>query len=321
MKLVKSNLYFIVLTIVLSFLISCSTDIKKIPDVSEIKSDGTFSAEAISFFSGDVSNNFRELQEKYPTFFNLYIHNILFPGDTISTDSSLVLQTLKIASDTNIIHLSDTLLLAYDNDALIDIKREFATAFKYLKYYFPEYKTPNVYLCNGLFNYQKFIFSDKDGRDAIGLGGEMFLNDFYDYKLIDPANPAYSNYITRTFNREHMVRKSLDLVIEDLLGPPSGSKMIDQMIRNGKKLFLMEQFLPYANDSIILEYTPGQVAWCKQNELEMWGFFLDKNLFYENSPIKIAKYLNDSPNSPGMPEEAPGRTANYLGMQIVKKYV
>ena len=33
------------------------------------------------------------------------------------------------------------------------------------------------------------------------------------------------------------------------------------------------------------------------------------------------KYINTSPNSPGMPDQAPGRTANYIGLQIVKAYM
>ena len=37
--------------------------------------------------------------------------------------------------------------------------------------------------------------------------------------------------------------------------------------------------------------------------------------------IKIQKYIGPSPGSPGMPAEAPGNTASWLGWQIVKSYM
>jgi len=70
-----------------------------------------------------------------------------------------------------------------------------------------------------------------------------------------------------------------------------------------------------------LEYTADQTEWVKSNELEMWAFFFDQELFYESNTMKINKYIQPSPTSPGMPEIAPGRTANYVGWQIVNAYM
>jgi hypothetical protein len=59
----------------------------------------------------------------------------------------------------------------------------------------------------------------------------------------------------------------------------------------------------------------------------MWGYFLKENdpagtnLLYSSDWQNIRKYVEYSPSSPGMPPEAPGRTANWLGWQIVKAYM
>lgn len=53
----------------------------------------------------------------------------------------------------------------------------------------------------------------------------------------------------------------------------------------------------------------------------MVSFFLDQKLFYESNFSKIGKYVFPSPISPDMPEAAPGRTANFIGSQIIKAYM
>jgi hypothetical protein len=100
-----------------------------------------------------------------------------------------------------------------------------------------------------------------------------------------------------------------------------GSRLIDQMIHNGKQLYILDCILPETPDSIKLGYTAKQTQWVKENEPQMWAHFLKENLLYSTELEKIGKLLNPSPNSPGMPPEAPGRTANYVGMQIIKQFM
>lgn len=80
--------------------------------------------------------------------------------------------------------------------------------------------------------------------------------------------------------------------------------MLDQMIHNGKALYITELLLPEVHDSIIHEYSAAQLNWCRRNELQMWSFFFDRKLFYESNPSKIAKYIYPSPTSPDMPSVA-----------------
>jgi hypothetical protein len=53
----------------------------------------------------------------------------------------------------------------------------------------------------------------------------------------------------------------------------------------------------------------------------MWAYFIKEELLYNSEWAKIRKYVDYSPNSPGMPPQAPGRTANWLGWQMVKAYM
>jgi len=191
---------------------------------------------------------------------------------------------------------------------------------KILKHYFPNYQIPAFYTLNSEFGYQSFIFTENQ-RDGVGIGLDLFLSEDVDYKTIDPREPTFSDYLTRTYNEDHVVRKTMAVLVQDILGDPYGKRFIDQMIYNGKKMYLLEKILPQAHDSIITEFTGEQVDWLKNNQMEIWSFFLEKNIMYETNSFEITKYLKPAPNSPGMPENAPGNSASFMGLQIVKSFM
>ncbi|MFQ5447121.1 MAG: hypothetical protein ACE5FF_09305 [Saprospiraceae bacterium] len=70
-----------------------------------------------------------------------------------------------------------------------------------------------------------------------------------------------------------------------------------------------------------MEYSQPQVDWCNQNEENIWAYLISEDLLYSTAWNDFRKLVEYSPNSPGMPKEAPGRTANWLGWQIVKAYM
>jgi hypothetical protein len=202
-----------------------------------------------------------------------------------------------------------------------DIKKEYDLTYKYFHHYFPDADIANVYTMNTGFNYQRFLFADDNEKNALGVSLDLFLGDDYPYKRLDPQNPSFSKYLTRSFDKEHLVKKTVEILVDDQIGTANGVRMIDHMIHNGKRLYILDHLMPETHDSIIMEYTTKQMQWASNNELSMWGFFFDQELFYETNMMSINKYLSPSPNSPGMPTEAPGRTANYIGWQIVKKFM
>jgi hypothetical protein len=199
--------------------------------------------------------------------------------------------------------------------------KELDSGFKFLQYYLPEVDVPDIYTFVSGFEYQRFLSADSSQNNLIGIGLDMFLGSSFPYGSVAPDNPAFSNYLTRRFNKEHLPKKVIELLIDDHLPTAEKNQMLDQMVRNGKKLYLLDKILPMTSDTVIMEYSAEQWDWVQANELELWAFLLKENLFYETSSNKTKKYLSPSPNSPGMPPAAPGRTGNYMGWQIVKSYM
>ena len=97
--------------------------------------------------------------------------------------------------------------------------------------------------------------------------------------------------------------------------------MLDEMIYQGKILYLLDKVLPYTEDSIKFGYTTNQVKFCNKNEYMMWSFFIEKKLLYTKDFKLVNKYCGEAPFSTGMPDDSPGRTGIWLGWKIVTAFM
>jgi len=289
------------------------------PDVSDIEVDFNLIRYDQALFQLDANNvdsGFEKLNTTYPEFTDLYfkkLTNFHHPNK-----DSFMLVISNFLKDENIQKLQNNIEEKFSN--FNSIEKDLKQACQYLKYYFPEREIPVFYTLNSEFGYQSFIFEEQ-GRDGIGIGLDLFLGEDFNYKSVDPRNPAFSDYLVRTYNDEHIVKKTMEALVKDMIGEPAGKRFLDIMINNGKKLFVLDKILPQTSDTVIIEYKKEDWEWVNENELEIWSFFLEKKMTYETNYLKINKYLNPSPNSPGMPAQAPGKTANFIGWKIVSAFM
>lgn len=303
-------------------MIGCTDTARTVaPDVSGIEVDFDivrFDQQVLAIDTNEVRNGIDKLMDQYPAATTLYFETL--NPYTASAKRDSIDQALRaFLTEPFVQNLSDTIDIVFGDMSTIEF--DMKQAYRYLKHYIPEVDVADLYTFNTLFNYQRFMYLDDDESNALGAGLELFLGRAYPYKKIDPQNSSFSAYLTRSFDKEHFVKKTIELVVDEELGNPPGARLIDQMIHNGKRLYMLDKILPEIPDSIIMEYTSEQMAWADDNRLEMWSYFFDQELFYETNMMKITKYLNHSPDSPGMPELAPGRTANYMGWQVIKAYM
>lgn len=294
---------------------------ESIPDVSRIEVDYHTYRLDQSLFDSDTSAIRDTLQAwnvKHPVFTTIYLRRIL--GLDKASDEETVQTLLEMRQDSGIRHLIHIVDSAYAD--LSTVEQEFHQAFQYARYYFPEKNTPDLYTCMSEYTIANFLFSDEQGKDALGIGLDFFLYPEVDYKALDPSNPIFSEYLARTFTRAHLVRKTMESWIDDWVGAvPAQGQMLDYVIHNGKKLYLLHKLMPAIPDSILFEFTGPQTEWCLANELEIWSFFIDQNLLYSNEMRKFNKYVFPGPTSAGMPEASPGQTGNYIGYRIIQSYM
>ena len=298
---------------------SCEPEEKRfVPDVSEITAEVDIRRFEQDLFRLDTANMAEELdslQAKYPEFSEVYFNQLLGANDPRIAPQGPATYVLGFINHPPVRQLYDSIQQHYPQ--MEALEQDFEQTFKYFRYYFPEEPMPTVTTFLSEYAVAAFVYGDND----IGVSLDYFLGEAFPYQELNPGNPAFSDYLVRTFNREHLRSKAVQVLVSGLMPPPRQRQLLEMMIHNGKQLYVLDQLLPYTPDSIKLEVTAAQTQWLEDNELEMWAYFLKEDLLYSNDWQKIRKLVEYSPHSPGMPEEAPGRTGNWIGWQIVKAYM
>ncbi|NRB64143.1 MAG: hypothetical protein HRU40_14150 [Saprospiraceae bacterium] len=298
---------------------SCQSDERAgLPDVSNIVVEvdiRRFDTDLSGLDTTRIETQLAELEKQYPYFSDIYFNRILGSRDTSIAPQGHTDYVKGFIQFPPVKKLADTIQMLYPS--MTPYEEDFRKAFQYLKHYFPEQPTPNVTTFFSEYSIGSFIY----GENQLAVGLDFFLGSDYPYATFNPNNPNFSGYLTRSFTSAHLVSKTLKPLVEDLTGYPEGQTLLDMMVHNGKKLYLLDHILPHVPDSIKLEMTGLQVNWLADNEREMWAYFLDENLLYSTEWQKVRKYVDYSPSSPGMPPEAPGRTANWIGWKIIESFM
>ncbi len=317
MNLVKCSLYLTLISIVLLF-VNCGKD-KNIPDVDDITVETEFRRFEQDLFSVDTTDMTAELaklNEKYPVFGNIFFNQILKINDPRYAPQGEIEYLKGFVTHPAVTKLQDTVQILYKDPK--KVKGHFERAFKFYKHYFPQDKTPTVTTFISEYSVAAFIYGDND----LAVGLDFFLGNDYPYQQYNPQNEAFSQYLTRTFNEEHLVSKAIKTLAEDKAGRLAGNRLLDFMVHNGKQLYFQEKLLPYTADSIILEQSAEKTQWLKQNEYEIYAYLLDRELLYSTDYREFNKLINPSPvGNSDMPPSAPGQTANYIGLQIIRSYM
>ncbi len=291
---------------------------KHIPDVAGIPMEihiRRFDRDLFSIDTNNIENGLKQLQQSYPKFSELFFNQILGASDPRYAPEGPIPFIKGFITHQSLRKLYDTVQVVFPD--MQPYERDFEQAFRFFKYYFPEKTTPTVTAFISEYSIANFIYGDND----LAVGLDFFLGRDYPYLAYNAGNPNFSNYLTRTNTPEYLVSKTLKPLVEDLVPPPSDNRLLDLMLRNGKKLYILQQLLPYAPDSIITEFTQAQLNWAEDNELNIWTELVTADLLYSSNWSDIRKLVDYSPNVPGMPPEAPGRIANWIGLKIIESYL
>jgi hypothetical protein len=199
--------------------------------------------------------------------------------------------------------------------SLDGMEEELALAFKYIKYYFPGFKTPEVFsYISGLYYEAPIEYFDS----VMIISLDLYLgSDFEPYRSI-----GLPKYKTRRMNAQHLIPEcmkqvGLSLFPEEL---PHRS-LLDQMIYHGKLLYFLDLVLPSCPDSLKIGYRKDEMDWCENNDSRIWAFILERDLLYSTDPFVVNKFIQDGPFTTGFPEESPAMIGRWTGWQIVRAFM
>lgn len=280
-------------------------------DVSCIKVDPVkiqrFDQDFFSLNADNISQKLSGLREKYPDFTDLFTKNIVCPSGI--NDSACIPEITRFVNDKD-------MRSAYDNCQKVfadmsDIESGLTDIFRHYKYYFPAKELPEIIAMMSGFNY-----AIESSAPAIGL--EMYLgtkSGFYDMMRIPNYKRATmrKEYIAPDFCRAWMMRQF-----------PNKSKsgtLLNEMIYQGKLLYLSDAMMPEMEDSLKIGFTKKQLSWCAEHENEMWGYLIKNKFLYSNEVEVISKFTGEGPFTTGFVKESPARTGVWIGWQIIRKYM
>ncbi len=291
----------------------------KAPDVSDIPVQVTISRFDQEFMAVDttaVEAGLQKLNHQYPTFFPVYMNQIMnfgYAADSNTRHPDPVIK--KFIESKDIRQLQNTINAHFTPAKIQEIQRELEASFRYMKYYLPEFKVPRVVtFMSALSNYGAITVDT-----VLGIGLDMFLGaDFPLYKQV--ANP-YPDYILRRFSPDNLITSCIKALVQKKYPPLDKGTLLDHMIAQGQVLYFLDKVLPDTPDSIKIHYTKAQLDWCNKNEQFIWQYFIRNDLLYKNESLTIRYYVGPGPTSRGMPDNAPGNIGSWIGWQIVRKYM
>jgi len=255
------------------------------------------------------------MRTQYGPFFDFYVdHFVIGPhpaGDTIPPEQDAI---NKFLSDGYVDRLQDSINYHFNDSK--DIEQQLTQSFKYYKYYFPGAEIPKIIGVNSAFALGAFTY----GKDMLGIGLDLYMGP----NNIDYDSAGIYQYLQHKMRREYITRNALEVLYNLNYGGDDmqrGETLIEGMVEKGKKMYFLACLMPDAPDSMIVGYTATQTKWCEDNEYEMWKFLNDKDMLYKNNYMDQKRYLDEGPNTPGMPQGAPGNVGAWIGWQIVNKFM
>ncbi|WEK71602.1 MAG: gliding motility protein GldB [Candidatus Chryseobacterium colombiense] len=209
------------------------------------------------------------------------------------------------------------------NEAIhkIDVNKlqtELQELFSHIKYYFPKFKSPKVYLFSSALQMiqDPIIYDEKSGFLFIDITG--FMGD---------GNPNYKGlelYFQKSMNPANIVPKVSQIFAENIVTASTGQKFVDQLILNGKIMTLQDAFLPDFPDYLKMNYTQKQYDWAVTNEANIWNYFVESNLVFSDDPRLVERFISSGPFSKFYTEidnESSPQIGIFTGWQICKSYL
>lgn len=250
-----------------------------------------------------------ELKARYGDFLDLYCNQVLNIGspDSFGFTSNLY----NFVTEPNIKEVYAQCKYTYGDFA--QQKSELEGAFNRYHYYFPDSVIPEIVV-----NVSGFNFAAIADEKTLGIGLEMFLgsNSIYYHMLGLPQ-----------YKIQFMQPQSLSCgAIKGWLWTSfpfysDEGNVLSHMVYQGKILYALDRLFPETADSLKIDYTAAQMEFVAANEYNIWSHFIEQQALYSSDNNDLMKYMGEGPFTKGLPKEAPARLGEYIGWQIVKRFM
>jgi hypothetical protein len=193
---------------------------------------------------------------------------------------------------------------------LTELKKELELAFKHLKFYYPDFKVPQIITTFTALDLELMV-----SEEMIVIPLETFLGPKAKFR------PQYPFYLLQRFDRPYIVPAILTILSKKYNATnPTDRTLLSDMIYYGKSYEFTRAMLPDIADSLVIAYADSSMKKTWRSQDLVWGYFLDNQLLYETNDRIKDKYLSDRPKVQEIGDDCPGRIGQWLGWRIVSRY-
>lgn len=288
---------------------------RHIPDVSGIQVNLQVQRFDRDFFAIDTTHteaSLDKLQQQYPDFMPDFLYNIL----ALPPQKDSVLQKVKqFIRDYKPVY--DSVQQRFGS--LQNTEKTLHLALQLTHHYFPKYKLPThlIGFVGPIEGYGNVLTTS-----GFAVGLQLYLGKNFSLYQTDYIREVYPAYQSRRFEAGYIPVNCVRNMVEDMYPMNNAGKpLIEQMVEIGKRLYILDQLLPYTADSLKTGYTQAQLDGCYKNEALIWNFFLQNDLLYATDPVIIRDYITDGPKTSALGEQSPGYIGQFTGWQVVKKWM
>ncbi|MFK8059190.1 MAG: gliding motility lipoprotein GldB [Polaribacter sp.] len=287
--------FFLRVFIVLLLFISCKNS-KKV-DVSNIKINFKIDRYEVDFYASTLKE-YPKLKKKYPYLFpKQFSDSLAFVKMKDKDEQELFLETQKIYKDFS------------------DVSLQLKSLFSHIKYYSPKYKSPNVTTIISNIDYdRRVIYADS----LLLISLDVYLGKEH------PFYADYPKYIKENNTEEHIVVDVAKSIIDRQIASFNNRTFINKMINEGKKLYLLDAYLPTVSDKNKIGYVQKKLDWAITNEEQTWMYFIEKKILFSTDTKLNKRFLDNAPFSKFYLQYdnlSPGKIGVWVGWQIVKSYM
>ncbi|AFK03336.1 hypothetical protein Emtol_2198 [Emticicia oligotrophica DSM 17448] len=190
------------------------------------------------------------------------------------------------------------------------LKKQFEVAFKHIKYYYPDFKEPQIITTFTALDLELVV-----ADDMIVIPLETFLGPKAKYR------PQYPDYLLRRFDKPYIVPSVLTILAKKYNAiDPNDHTLMSDMVFYGKSYEFTRAMLPEVADSLLIAYPDYDLVKTWNSQDLVWGYFIDNKLLYETNDRIKDKYLSERPRVQEIGNDCPGRIGQWLGWRIVSRY-
>ena len=195
-------------------------------------------------------------------------------------------------------------------------EKDLISLYKHIKYYNPSLKIPTLITVNSDIDYLNKIIPMGDSIVLINI--DNYLGSEHKFYL------SFPKWIRKNLEKDQIVMDLADIYASRWINQPRRLTFLDQMIYEGKKLYLKDLWIPKSEDFTKIGYKSDELEWVKNNEIKIWEYFNEQELFFSTDRRLLNRFINPGPFSKfyrNIDQDSPASIGKYFGWQIVKSYI